>query len=125
VATTKGYKRITLEEARLMPLRTPIVRNSLTSELTEPYCVFMQDDDGQVSTVVYKMGPEENYTPFTRTYWPGHADERWQPTKLATTAPQAREMLAERPMHMVALPESLVWEMYRGWTYSITAPTPE
>lgn len=121
----KGYQRLTLEEARLLPLDGLIVRNDVTSELTEPYCVFWQDDDGQVSAIVYTVGPQGNATYTTRTYWPGRADQRWQPTKAATTAPQAREMLAARPQQMIAIPESLVWSMYRKMTLALTAATPE
>jgi hypothetical protein len=122
---SKGYQRLTVQEARLLPLEPPIVGNAVTSTLMEPYCVFMQDDNGDVSAIVYTMGPQGDSVLFTRTYWPGHADERWQPTKLATTPEQARWLLAERPMQMIALPESLVQSMYRGWTFSLTAATPE
>lgn len=113
-------RRASLAEVALMPLDPGIVLDPTTSELTEPYAVLTMDDDGAIQAMVYTL---ESIT-VTRTYWPGHADVRWPPTRVATTPQQVRQMTAERPQHMVAVPESVVWQMYQGWNIACTAPTP-
>lgn len=104
-----------------MPLAPGIVRDPTTSELTEPYCVLSMDDAGDMQAMVYALG---SGVTMTRTYWPGHADYRWPPTRVAMTAMQAREMTAARPQHMVAVPESVVREMFPGWNLAFTATDP-
>jgi hypothetical protein len=104
------------------PLADGIVRDPTTSELREPYCVLLMDDAGTISGIVHTLG---NGVTLTRTYWPGHADHRWPPTRVATTAQQARYMLAERPRHNVAVPASVVQELCRGTNLAFTSPEPQ
>jgi len=119
-------QRPTVAEAKLLPLADNIIPDAITSELEEPYCVLSYDDDGKVQAMVNTLGPALGHTvTMTRTYWPGHADWRWPPTRVAKTAQQARWMLAEQPPQMVAVPESLVWTMYRGFNIAFTNPEPE
>jgi|SRR5579859_990385 len=114
--------RPTLAAVKLLPLAPGIASDPTTSELTEPYCVLSQDDNGSVAAMVYTL---EKGVTLTRTYWPGHADVRWPPTRLATSPQQARWLLAERPMQMVAVPESVVQQMYRGWNLALTDWNPQ
>jgi hypothetical protein len=104
------------------PLADWIVRDAITAELDEPYCVLNFDDDGQVQAIVHMLGYG---VAMTRTYWPGHADHRWPPTRVARTPQVARWMLAERPAQFVAVPESVVQQMYPGWNLAFTSPNPE
>lgn len=115
-------KKLTLAEARLLPLAPNIIPNAITADLEEPYCVLNYDEAGDVQAIVNSLG---NGVTLTRTYWPGHADWRWPPTRVARTAQTARWMLAEQPPQMVAVPESVVWAMYKGWNLAFTNPNPE
>ena len=103
------------------PLAPGIILDPVTSELSEPYCVLQMDDQGAISAMVYDHA---SYV-ITRTYWPGHADWRWAPTRVATTQQQARWLLAERPANLVAVIESVVQEMFRGQNLAFTSPNPQ
>ncbi len=109
-----------------------IIDDPTTISLREPYCVLWLDDADErgqrgVSTMVHRFlnSSDDGEMTLTRSYRPGHADSRWPPTVLAITPGEVRLAFNVRPAQKVAVPVSLVQQMYKGWNLALVYPRPE